>query len=63
MHGTKGLLTREAGRGHATPHMPVETGKMLVVTKNRTKCVGGVAEAAVQVFKLLELSSSLASSI
>ena len=25
----------EAGRGHATPHMPA------VVTKNRTKCVGG----------------------
>ena len=22
---TKGLSTREAGRGHATPHMPVET--------------------------------------
>ena len=27
MHATKGLLTREAGRGHATPHMPVETAK------------------------------------
>ena len=25
--GTKGLSTREAGRGHATPHMPVETAK------------------------------------
>ena len=24
---TKGLSTREAGRGHATPHMPVETAK------------------------------------
>ena len=24
---TKGLSTREAGRGHATPHMPVETVK------------------------------------
>ena len=24
---TKGLLTREAGRGHATPHMPVEMAK------------------------------------
>ena len=23
----KGLSTREAGRGHATPHMPVETAK------------------------------------
>ena len=23
----KGLLTREVGRGHATPHMPVETAK------------------------------------
>ena len=22
---SKGLSTREAGRGHATPHMPVET--------------------------------------
>ena len=27
MRGTKGLSTREAGRGHATPHMPVETAK------------------------------------
>ena len=26
-HCTKGLSTREAGRGHATPHMPVETAK------------------------------------
>ena len=25
--GIKGLSTREAGRGHATPHMPVETAK------------------------------------
>ena len=25
--GGKGLSTREAGRGHATPHMPVETAK------------------------------------
>ena len=24
---SKGLSTREAGRGHATPHMPVETAK------------------------------------
>ena len=24
---TKGLSTREAGKGHATPHMPVETAK------------------------------------
>ena len=24
---TKGLSTREAGRGHVTPHMPVETAK------------------------------------
>ena len=24
---TKGLSTREAGRGHATPHMPVKTAK------------------------------------
>ena len=24
---TRGLSTREAGRGHATPHMPVETAK------------------------------------
>ena len=27
MHNIKGLSTREAGRGHATPHMPVETAK------------------------------------
>ena len=27
MHPTKGLSTREAGRGHATLHMPVETAK------------------------------------
>ena len=27
VHNSKGLSTREAGRGHATPHMPVETAK------------------------------------
>ena len=27
LHYVKGLSTREAGRGHATPHMPVETAK------------------------------------
>ena len=27
LHIDKGLSTREAGRGHATPHMPVETAK------------------------------------
>ena len=27
LHVTKGLSTREAGRGHATPQMPVETAK------------------------------------
>ena len=27
LHHSKGLSTREAGRGHATPHMPVETAK------------------------------------
>ena len=27
VHSNKGLLTHEAGRGHATPHMPVETAK------------------------------------
>ena len=27
LHCIKGLSTREAGRGHATPHMPVETAK------------------------------------
>ena len=32
INGTKGLSTREAGRGHATPHMPVE----MVVIKNIT---------------------------
>ena len=27
LSGIKGLSTREAGRGHAAPHMPVETAK------------------------------------
>ena len=27
VYNIKGLSTREAGRGHATPHMPVETAK------------------------------------
>ena len=27
LHIDKGLSTRKAGRGHATPHMPVETAK------------------------------------
>ena len=29
----KGLSTREAGRGHATPHMPIETAKCWWVLK------------------------------
>ena len=28
---TKGLLTREMGRRHATPHMPVETARLLKI--------------------------------
>ena len=39
--GTKGLTTREAGRGHATPHVPVETAKCWWLLKIEPKCVGG----------------------
>ena len=49
-------LTREAGRGHATPHMPVETAKCWWLLKIEPN----VAKAAVQsalTFKLLELRS------
>ena len=57
----KGLPTLEAGRGHATPHMPVETAKCWWLFSQMR---GRVAKAAVQsalTFKLYELLSSLVS--
>ena len=45
---TKGLSTREAGRGHATPHMPVETAKCWWLLKIEPNAwVGGKGSYAV----------------
>ena len=37
----KGLSTREAGRGHATPHMPVETAKCWWLLKIEPNALAG----------------------
>ena len=52
MHSTidlsKGLSTREAGRGHATPHMPVETAKCWWLLKIKPNAwAGGKGSCAV----------------
>ena len=45
---TKGLSTREAGRGHATPHMPVETAKCWWLLKIESNAwAGGNGSCAV----------------
>ena len=44
----KGLSTREAGRGHATPHIPVETAKCWWLQKIEPNAwVGGKGSCAV----------------
>ena len=48
MSATKGLSTREAGRGHATPHMPVETAKCWWLLKIEPNAYRRVAKAAMQ---------------
>ena len=48
LHNNKGLSTREAGRGHATPHMPVETAKCWwLLKKNPNAWAGGKGSCAV----------------
>ena len=45
---SKGLSTREAGRGHATPHMPVETAKCWWLLKIESNAwAGGKGSCAV----------------
>ena len=61
---TKGLSTHEAGRGHATPHMPVERGKCWWLLKIEPNAwVGGKGSCAVcvdlQAVGALEFSGEL----
>ena len=61
---SKGLSTREAGRGHATPHMPVETAKcwwLLKIEPNawaggKGNCAVCVDLRAVGTLEVIELS-------
>ena len=59
---TKGLSTRKVGRGHATPHVPVETAKCWWLLKIELNVWAG-GKGSSLTFKLQELSSSLVSYI
>ena len=64
MYTVKGLSTREVGRGHATPHMPVETAKCWWLLKIEPNAwVGGKGSCAVcvdlQAVGALEFSGEL----
>ena len=53
LNNSKGLSTREAGRGHATPHMPVETAKCWWLLKIEPNAwAGGKGSCAVCVVDL-----------